>query len=145
MQEHLYKHFQTEGHKGFVNEASVTFIDKTDGKDTKKKKKILEKGLDFAHIQTKINEPELREDFEEVFRIMRVKWYFWNKPSESFSNKPAFCPKCNWKPPEGHPNLEVFLSNIENELFKTVETQLSYSVFLKKNRKHLELWLMIVI
>ena len=36
MQEHLYKHFQTEGHKGFLNEASVTFIDKTDGKDLKK-------------------------------------------------------------------------------------------------------------
>ena len=25
-----------EGHKGFLNEASVTFIDKTDGKDLKK-------------------------------------------------------------------------------------------------------------
>ena len=37
MQEHLYKHFQLEGHKGFLNEASsVTFIDKTDGKDLKK-------------------------------------------------------------------------------------------------------------
>ena len=40
---------------------------------------------------------------------------------------PAFSPKSNWKPPEGHPNLEVFLSQIENELFKTVETPLSYS------------------
>ena len=37
MQEHLYKHFETEGHKGFLNEASVTFIDKTDGKDPKKR------------------------------------------------------------------------------------------------------------
>ena len=37
-----YKHFQTEGHKGFVNEVPVTFIDKTDGKDPKKKKKILD-------------------------------------------------------------------------------------------------------
>ena len=26
VQEHLYKHFQTEGHKGFLNEASVTFL-----------------------------------------------------------------------------------------------------------------------
>ena len=34
MQEHLYKHFQTEGHKGFLNE--VTFTDKTDGKDPQK-------------------------------------------------------------------------------------------------------------
>ena len=89
--------------------------------------KILEKGLDFAPIQRKINEPELREDFEEFCRRMRVKWYFRNEPSESFSNKPAFSPKSNWKPPEGHPNLEVFLSQIENELFKTVETPLSYS------------------
>ena len=39
MQEHLYKHFQTEGHKGFLNKASVTFIDKADGKNQEKKKK----------------------------------------------------------------------------------------------------------
>ena len=37
MQEQLYKYFQTEGHKGFLNEASVTFIDKTDGKDPKRR------------------------------------------------------------------------------------------------------------
>ena len=85
--------------------------------------KILEKGSDFAPIQRKINEPELREDFEEFCHRMGVQ----NEPSESFSNKPAFSPKSNWKPPEGYPNLEVFLSQIENELFKTVETPLSYS------------------
>ena len=39
MQEHLYKHFQTEGHKGVLNEASVTFIDKTDGEDPKKRER----------------------------------------------------------------------------------------------------------
>ena len=50
-----------------------------------------------------------------------------NEPSESFSKKPAFSPKSSWKPPQGHPNLEVFLSQIENELFKTVETPLGYS------------------
>ena len=88
---------------------------------------VLEKGLDFAPIQRKINEPELREYFEKFCHRMSVKWHFRNDPSESFSNKPAFSPKSNWKPPEGHPNLEVFLSQIENELFKTVETPLSYS------------------
>ena len=45
MQEHLYKHFQTEGHKGFLNEASVTFIDKTDGKDPKKRERYWIKTL----------------------------------------------------------------------------------------------------
>ena len=58
---------------------------------------------------------------------MTVKQHFRNDPSQFFSNKPVFSPKSNWKPPEGHPNLEVFLSQIENELFKTVETPLGYS------------------
>ena len=35
--------------------------------------KVLEKGLDFAPIQNKINEPELRKDFEEFCRRMRIK------------------------------------------------------------------------
>ena len=43
--------------------------------------KILEKGLDFAPIQRKINEPELRKDFEEFCRCMRTKWDFRNEPS----------------------------------------------------------------
>ena len=87
---------------------------------------LLEKGLDFAPIQRKINEPELREDFEEFFRRMRVKWHFRNELSESFIKKPAFFPKSSWKPHEGHPNLEVFLIQIENKLFKTTETPLGY-------------------
>ena len=37
MQEHLYKHFQADGHKGSLNESSVTFIDKADGKEPKKR------------------------------------------------------------------------------------------------------------
>ena len=89
--------------------------------------KVLEKGLDFALIQRKINEPELREDFEEFCRRMRAKCHFWNEPSESFSKKPAFSTKSSWKPPEGHPNLEVFLRQLENEIFKMVETPLGYS------------------
>ena len=57
MQEHFYKYFQEEEcHKGFMNEASVTFIDKTDGKDPKKRErywirtlKTMESyGLNFA-------------------------------------------------------------------------------------------------
>ena len=58
---------------------------------------------------------------------MRIKWNFRNVPSESFSKKPTFSLKCSWKPSECHPNLEMLLSQIEKELFKTVETSLDYS------------------
>ena len=56
---------------------------------------VLEKGLDFAPIQNKINQPELRKDFEEFCRRMRAKWYFRNEILENFSEKPSFTPKSN--------------------------------------------------
>ena len=35
--------------------------------------KVLEKGLDYVSIQSKINEPEVRNDFEEFFGKMCLK------------------------------------------------------------------------
>ena len=42
--------------------------------------KVLEKGLDFAPIQRKTNEPELRSDFGVFCCRMRIKWHFCNEP-----------------------------------------------------------------
>ena len=75
--------------------------------------KVLEKGLDSALIQNKINEPELRRDCEEFCRRMRLKWHFRNEPTPFFKETPVFAPQLAWKPTKGHPNLEVFLSQIE--------------------------------
>ena len=45
---------------------------------------VLEKELDFAPIQRKFIEPELRQDFEEFCRRMRIKWHFRNEPLDKF-------------------------------------------------------------
>ena len=34
MQEHLFNHFSMAGHDGFLNDVSISFIDKTDPSDT---------------------------------------------------------------------------------------------------------------
>ena len=94
--------------------------------------KVLEKGLDYAPIQNKVNEPELRSDFEEFCRRMCLKWYFRNDPTPDFSKKPSFTPKSSWKPLTGHPNLEVFLSELEKQIFTIVDSQLGYSNFSKE-------------
>ena len=94
--------------------------------------KVLEKGLDYAPIQNKVNEPELRSDFEEFCRRMRLKWYFRNDPTPDFSEKPSFTPKSSWKPPTRHPNHEVFLSELEKQIFKIVDSKLGYSNFSKE-------------
>ena len=78
--------------------------------------KVLEKGLDFAPIQKKINEPELTSDFNKFCRRMRLNWHFRDE-SENFSKVPVFNPKSRWQTPQDHPCLEVFLSQVENELF----------------------------
>ena len=49
-----------------------------------------EKGLDYAPIQDKINDPELRREFENFCTQMRLKWFFRNEPTPSFSETPAF-------------------------------------------------------
>ena len=52
--------------------------------------RILEKELGFAPIQNKINEPELRTDFEEFCRRMRTRWHLRNEPTPEFSETPVF-------------------------------------------------------
>ena len=75
--------------------------------------KILENGLDYVRIQRKINEPDLRTNFEEFSRRMQIKWRFKNETSEGFSEITSLRPKSSWKPPKGNPNLEMFLSKVE--------------------------------
>ena len=52
--------------------------------------KVLEKVLDFVSFQRKVNESELRKDFEEFCRRMRTEWYFQDEISKHFSEVPAF-------------------------------------------------------
>ena len=80
-----------------------------------------------------MNEPELRKDFDEFCRQMRIKWHFRNEPSEHFSTIPACRSKSSWKPPTGHPNLKVFLSSVEKELFGDIGTSLRYSNLALRN------------
>ena len=70
---HVYRNGNSSQHKaGVTNEGrlvgyfwSNTVFNLSSKVLTDIEIKVLEKGLDFAPIQNKINEPELRSDFEE--------------------------------------------------------------------------------
>lgn len=85
--------------------------------------------MDYAPIQKKISEPELKSDFQEFCRCMRIKWHFRNEPNAEFSNIPAYRSKSSWKSPKAHPVLQIFLSKIEKTLFEISDKQLGYSNF----------------
>ena len=38
LQQHIFEHFNSPGHKGFLDDISITFFDKTDPSDTEKRK-----------------------------------------------------------------------------------------------------------
>ena len=57
---------------------------------------------------------------------MRLKWHFRDEP-QGFNETPAFTPKSTWHPPKGHACLEVFLSQIEKEIFEIPFSDLKYS------------------
>ena len=84
---------------------------------TETEMKVLEIGLGFSPTPNLINETDPRRNFENFSRKMRCRWYFRNEPSDDFSNGPAFRPRFQWKPPTGHPCVELFLSRLEKELF----------------------------
>ena len=87
--------------------------------------KILEKGLDYACIQKIINEPELRTDFEDFARRMRLTWYPRNESTSTFNERSTFTPKSSWKPLKDNSSLELFLSQIEKEFFQACKSNLS--------------------
>ena len=78
---------------------------------------VLEKGSGFVPSSTKINETDLRTDFNEFARKMRCKWFLYNEPTENFSEAAAFCVKSNWNPPKRYPAIEIFLIKLEAEIF----------------------------
>ena len=79
--------------------------------------KVLQRGLGFVTTPNLIHEADCQSDFEDFSRKMRCRWYFRNEPSDDFSNVPAFRHKSQWKPPTGHPCVELILSRLEKELF----------------------------
>ena len=93
---------------------------------------VLGKGLGFTSTPAFISESDLKRDFEDFARKMRYKWYFRNYITESFSQLPAFRNKSNWNPSNGHPALEMFLSQLEGVIFSVLPGNTS-SYILTKN------------
>lgn len=60
---------------------------------------------------------------------MRIKWNFSYQPSGKFSESPSFKVKSTWKPPVGHPYLDVFLNQVVEDLLKMIETPFRDSKF----------------
>ena len=78
---------------------------------------LLDKGLGFSPTLSFINEAGLKRDFADFSRKMRCKWHFRNDITESFRETPPILNKSTWNPPQGHPALEMLLSQMKADVF----------------------------
>ena len=78
---------------------------------------VLGKGLGFSPTSSFINEADLKRDFTNFSRKTRCKCYFRNDINENFSKTPAFRSKSTWRSPQEHHELEMFLTQIEADIF----------------------------
>ena len=62
----------------------------------------------------------MKRDFQDFARKVRCKWYFRNDATENFSQLPAFRNKSNWNPPKEHSALQMFLSQLEGDIFSVL-------------------------
>ena len=108
--------------------SSETIFDLNDRVLTDAESKILEKGLDFAPLQCKINEPGLKQDFKSFCTSMRLKWYFWDEQQE-FSETLAFSAKSSRNLPRGHSSVEVFLVKLNTNSFRITKEDLLIPIY----------------
>ena len=61
-------------------------------------------------FQSKIKQKqrELRRDFGNCCRQMRLKWFFRDERKPSFSETINFKTKISWNLPKGHPYIVVY-------------------------------------
>ena len=114
--------------------SSETIFDLNDRVLTDAEIKILEKGLDFAPLQCKINEPELKQDFKGFCKSMWLKWYYWEEQQE-FSETLAFSAKSSRNPPRGHSCIEVFLFKLNTNSFRITKEDLLIPIYVWKNEE----------
>ena len=70
---------------------------------------MFQKNSGFASIPIRINESDVKKDFNKFSQKMRCMYGIF-EPTENVLEKRAFNVKFKWNPPNGHPALETFLS-----------------------------------
>ena len=79
---------------------------------------VLGKELGSSPTLTFINEADLKRDFVGFARKMSSKWFFAKKLRMTLLKfQHSNFSKSNWSPSKGHPALEIFLSQMEGEIF----------------------------
>ena len=96
--------------------------------------KVFKKGLGFVPTPEKINSWQLKNDLEKFGRNIRLRMHLENEVTPNFFESPSLRIPSNWTPYINDVYLEMYLSEIEEELMKINEHGMNYSNLSKEER-----------
>ena len=96
--------------------------------------KVFKIGLGFVPTPIKINRWQLKNNLEKFGRNIRLRMHFVNEVTPNFSESYSFQIPSNWTPYINDVYLEMYLTEIEEELMKINEHGMNYSNLSKEER-----------
>ena len=103
--------------------------------------KVLDKGLNFVPTPEKLDRLQIKNDLAKLGRLgrdIKLRMFYKNDLSPSFSEKPAFKVPSSWTPPIRDVQIELYLSEIEDKLTNINESGKSYLNLSKDEREALK-------
>ena len=120
--------------------ASQNVFNLSDRLLTENEIKVLDNGLNFVPTPEKLDRLQIKNDLEKLGRLgrdIKLRMFYKNDLSPSFSEKPAFKVPSSWTPPIRDVQLELYLSEIEDKLININESGKSYPNLSKDKREAL--------
>ena len=77
----------------------------------------------------------MKKDLEKLGRDIRLKMHYLDEPTPAFSETPAFKVPSSWTPLIRDNQLEMYLSELEEEILKIDETGQNYPNLTKAERE----------
>ena len=93
---------------------------------------MLEKGLSFVPALEKVDKWQVEKDLGKLARDIRLKMHYLDEPTPTFSKTPAFKVASSWTPLICDTQLEIYLSELEEEILKIDEAGQNYLLNLTK-------------
>ena len=117
---------------------SQNVFDLSDRILTENEIKVLDKGLNFVPTPEKLDGLQIKNDLEKLGTDIKLRMFYQNDLSPSFSEKPTFKVPSSWTPSIIFMQLELYLSEIEDKLININESGESYQNLSKDEREALK-------
>ena len=76
--------------------------------------KFFSRGQKFCPVELDPPVVRMQNELNRFFRILRIKWLFFDKPDQRSELEKKFYQKSSWEPPKASVEIERFIESLQN-------------------------------